>query len=428
MEIKNINMQELQERTEKNYARLCEPYYQIHDVFSDPLYEWPGDKEGRALLAFVSHFRISGKKIPCMELMIEAIPDKANQYYYFGRKANDVIDEQQLSGHNWYLRGLLEYYEAFQDERVLSYAKSTVEHLYYHAMGRFLTYPVDRQSSGGGVSGNLGWLQEGWHLSTDVGCAFMSIDGLSQYYQITRDEKVLVLLDEMQEAFDGIDKMVIKAQTHCCLTAARGFIRLYLATEKQKYFDSAKKVVDLYIDKGMTYTYQNFNFWNRGDVWTEPCAIVDSLMAITEIYKITKDEQYRIIAARIWHNGFSALQVGNGGAGTTTTVSDTEHILHTDMYEACFCCSMRLAEGLRYVWDNKELLYAVCGPIVKDEQGRYMGGDIVYAEVSCDEQYSHMLDKSEQVVCDGLVLQPIVKYYNLPKEVTDTIKQKIIFH
>lgn len=52
MEIKNVNMQELQERTEKNYARLCEPYYQIYDVFSDPMYEWPGDKEGRALLAF----------------------------------------------------------------------------------------------------------------------------------------------------------------------------------------------------------------------------------------------------------------------------------------------------------------------------------------------------------------------------------------
>ena len=96
MSTKPVDMQELQERVEKNYARLCEPYYQFEDVFSDPAYEWPGDKEGRALLAFVSHYRISGQKIPCMDLMIEAIPQKANQYYYLGHEANDIIDELKV--------------------------------------------------------------------------------------------------------------------------------------------------------------------------------------------------------------------------------------------------------------------------------------------------------------------------------------------
>lgn len=427
MEMKNISIEELTMRVEKNYARLCEPYYQIQEVFSDSSYDWPGDKEGRALLAFVSHFRISGRKIPCMELMIEALPEKTNLYYFFGNEAGEVIDEQQLSSHNWYLRGLLEYYEQFHDERVLVYAKSTVEHLYYPTMGRFPTYPVNRLESGGGVSGNRGYIQDGWCLSTDVGCAFMSIDGLAHYYQIVQDKKVLSLLDEMRDVFDKIDKMEIQAQTHCCLTAARGFLRLYQVTSEQKYFDSAKKVIDLYIEKGMTYTYQNFNWWNRGDTWTEPCAVVDSLMAITELFKLTKDEYYRTIATRIWHNGFSTLQVGNGGAGTTTTVSDTEAVLRTDMYEAYFCCTMRLTEGLRYVWENRELLYATCGPIAKDSYGRYMGGDILYAEVFFDEKYSHMIRQNGQIEYDGLVLQPIVKYYNLPKEVTDTIRQRIIF-
>lgn len=161
-----------------------------------------------------------------MEQMIVALSSRTNQYGFFGHEAGDVIDEQQLLGHNWYLRGLLEYYEQFQDEHVLSYAKSTVEHLYYPTIGRFGTYPIKRQGIDGGVSGNRGCIQDGWHLSTDVGCAFMSIDGLAHYYQITREEKMLALLDEMQEVFDGIDKMAIKAQTHCCLTAARGFLRL----------------------------------------------------------------------------------------------------------------------------------------------------------------------------------------------------------
>lgn len=114
----------------------------------------------------------------------------------------------------------------------------------------------------------------------------MSIDGLSHFYCVTRDEEVLALLYEMREVFDKIDKMEIKAQTNCCLTAARDFIRLYQETGDTQFLDSATKLWNLYVEKGMTYTYQNFNWWGKGDTWTEPCAVVDSLILAGELFKL----------------------------------------------------------------------------------------------------------------------------------------------
>lgn len=97
------------------------------------------------------------------------------------------------------------------------------------------------------------------------------------------------------------------------------------------------------------------------------------------------------------------------------------------MYEAYFCCTMRLAEGLLYVSRNKDLLWAFEGEVQRDEKGRYMAGDIIYAEISCATEFESYIDRKEEVECDGIKLQPIIKYYDMPKEVTDSIRQKVIF-
>lgn len=422
-----VDQQELQARICKNYQRLQEPYYQIDNVFSDESYDWPGDKEGRALLAFICHYQMHGKKIPCMDKMFAQIPKKTNEYYYFGSINTDVVDEQQLSGHNWYLRGLLAYYDQFGSAQALAYAKSTVEHLYLPLQGRFASYPIDRNETAGDVSGHSADHQNGWVLSSDIGCAFMCIDGLAHYYRITKDNAVLLLLDEMRVKFDSIDKMQIKAQTHCCLTAARGFVLIYQETGREEYLHSAQAVAKLYIEKGMTLTYQNYNWWNKGNTWTEPCAIVDSLMVMGELCKITADPAYRTLAARIYHNGLAASQVGNGGAGTTTAVDANEPVLKSLLYEAFFCCTMRMAEGLLYIQQNQGLLYAEVKTLRKDPFGRYMAGDILYAEVNVGEQYRDKLPNTASVNMDGHLLRPLVKYYPLPKEITDTITQQIIF-
>ena len=228
-----FNLEELEARTEKNFCRLKnDPYYQIGSVFAPEEYEWYGDKEGRALLAFVSHYKISGRKIPCMEEMMTCLKGHLNEHLFFGPLSGEIIHEQQLSGHSWLLRGLCEYHEQFGDAQSLEIINHIWQYLYLPTKGKYSTYPIHRKKKDeGDVSGSTVGQLDGWKLSSDVGCAFMSIDGLSHAYQITHNEQMKEMLDEMIQVYRSIDKIALKVQTHCTLTAARGMMRMYHGTD-----------------------------------------------------------------------------------------------------------------------------------------------------------------------------------------------------
>lgn len=422
-----VSEKELEDRIKLNYRRLSTgDYYSIGEIFSAKDYDWYADKEGRALLAFMCHYKLSGAVIPCMEQMLAQMDGYLNSDGYFGPIWQNEIHEQQLSGHSWLLRGLCEHYEIFGDDFCLQAVRRIIENLYLPKRGRYSSYPVDRSlSKDGGVSGSQIGIIDGWILSSDVGCAFMSIDGLSHAYKITKDARVKALLDEMTAVYLAIDKVSIQAQTHCTLTAARGMVRMYQQTGDEAYLSGAEKIATLYFEGGgMTASYQNLNWWGRPDSWTEPCAIVDSLMLAGELYKLTAKDHYRTLAARIYHNGLATAQRDNGGAGTDSVVveggTDT---LCMGMYEAYFCCTMRLAEGLWYINENRELFTAHTeGKVTK--QGRvYADGDFLYAQIiGGGEAYAE-----KEVCIDGLTLSPLVKFYKLPKELIETTRQKILF-
>jgi hypothetical protein len=428
MKQKEISKKELEERIKLNYDRLeKDPYYQIGDVFSPDDYDWYGDKEGRALLAFVSHYKISKKKIPCMDELISLLPHHLNEKGYMGKIFHNEIHEQQLSGHSWLLRGLCEYYLQFRNENVITTINNIFNNLFLPILEKVKSYPVIRsQENQGDVSGNSALAIDGWILSTDVGCAFMSIDGLSQVYDITKDENAKALTDEMIKVYMGIDKQKLKVQTHCTLTAARGMLRMFSCTKEEKYVEYAKEIYELYVNGGgMTYTYHNLNWWGRPDTWSEPCAIVDSLMLSTELFKITGEPKYRTTAARIYHNAFSSLQRSNGGAGTDTLVCENSpwDYLQTLMYEAYFCCTMRLAEGLWYISENHPLLYAEYnGTVSKNNNGVYTDGDIIY----CCVEDEFLKYAEEPIKSDGITLVPIIKMYRVPFDDDTKIRMKIL--
>lgn len=427
MNIKTIDPAELAQRIELNFKRLSEDgYYQFKNIFSPATYTWYGDKEGRALLAFANHLEISGRVIECMPKLLNELQNRCNAAGYLGPILPTQIHEQQLSGHSWLLRGLCEYYEIKRDAACLEHIRNIVENLYLPKSGRFSSYPIERGTEKvGDVSGSdMATIGE-WILSSDIGCAFMSIDGLSHAYCVTKDERIKALVDEMITVYLGIDKVKLFAQTHCTLTAARGMIRMYRESGDEKYLDGAKCIMDLYANRGgMTATYQNLNWWGRPDTWTEPCAIVDSFMVAGELYKLTGAEEYRVLAARIYHNGLSTAQRDNGGAGTDTVVLDGENdVLHAQMYEAYFCCTMRLAEGLRYLHENRELFAAHLDGCVSKKGRVYADGDILYAEVTAEaEAYAEHF-----VEMDGHRLCPIIKYYKVPKEIMQKTEQRILF-
>ncbi len=448
MRIKHsLNRAELDERIRLSALRLLDAYYQMPDVFQPYEAAWPGDKEGRALLAFVSHYKMTGKINPCMEAMLEALPRYTNEHLYFDPKQNPVIHEQQLSGHSWFLRGLCEHYEQFGDEVSLNALRSVTEHLYLPTAGRYGGYPVKRDTkllNEGGVSGHSATLMDGWSLSTDVGCAFMAIDGLSHVYRITRDERVRSLVDEMIDVYAAIDKAALRAQTHCTLTAARGMMRMYGVTEDRRYLNRAKDIYELYTaGGGMDLAYKNLNWWNRPNTWSEPCAIVDSVMLAGELYAATGEEGYRRMAARIYQNGWATVQRPNGGAGTDSVVYlpygdfPGESVQYMTGYEAFFCCTMRLAEGLWYIHAHADDLWYETdededGNLIptRDTLGRYMSGDILLCEPSIDpavEERAGWKLPAGITQADGRRLLPLIKYYKTPDTVANALRQKIVF-
>lgn len=435
---------ELIDRLARNRQRLHAPYYQLPEVFQAPDASWPGDKEGRALLAFVSHVKATGHENPCMEAFLREMPRHTNESLYFGPDAGEIIFEQQLSGHSWLLRGLCEHYEQYHDEFSLRALVAITEGLYLPTAGRYHTYPVDREvKDEGGVSGHTAGQLNGWNLSSDIGCAFMSIDGLSHVYAITRDERVKALLDEMITVWCGIDKIALRAQTHCTLTSARGMLRLYEITGEPSYLEGAKGIYRLYaVGGGMDAVYQNLNWWGRPDTWTEPCAIVDSLMVAGELYRLTGQDAYRRTAARIFRNGLASAERPDGGAGTDSVVfRDTPGFadcpdLFLLTWEAPFCCTMRLAEGLWYAHKNRDIFYTETEEsedghllVERDEQGRYTSGDLVLAEPTLPDaaETDAWSLPAPAAVVDGHSLSPLQKYYEIPASVVNVLRQRVLF-
>lgn len=373
-------MATIDEHIKKSFQRLCESEYIIENVWQPGAYDWPGDWEGRALLAFVCLYNVTGKKIDCMDKMIDLLPQHLNELGYMGKICDeDKIDEQQLSSHSWLLRGLCEYYKAFKDKRALDFAGDIVNNLFLKGNHLYDNYPTSRNTGDtGDVSGNLTGEVNGWLLSSDVGCAYMCIDGLSDYFCITENKDVKDMLDSLIERFMNTDRIKMKCQTHATLSAVRGMIRLYEKTSEKAYLENSIQVFDLYVKCGMTLTYENFNWFERFDTWTEPCCIVDSFIVASKLYEITNQDNYLTLLRRIWFNGLSFAHRSNGGAGPNKCVHDNQRVLKIHKYEAPYCCTMRYCEGLVFVKGNEKILsFDRTKPVQTDKYARRFVDDVM---------------------------------------------------
>ena len=147
-----------------------------------------------------------------------------------------------------------------------------MENLYLPLSGRFPTYPTAREkrTANAEAAGHLGdEIIDGWRLSTDIGCAFISMDALAQYETLFADTRVRALLSEMIAAFRQIDVEKSSLQTHATLSALRGILRLCEAEPDEELLASAKEVFAHYVQYGMTANYANYNWFGR-PYWT-PC-------------------------------------------------------------------------------------------------------------------------------------------------------------
>lgn len=408
---------------DKNFERLSLSPYVIDEVFREKSYSWPGDHEGRALLAFCLHYGMGKRKVPQFDEFWKSIPEHLNEDGSFGSPYEACLtNEQQLAGNSWFLRGLLAHHQFFHDEKSAEMANKLVKNLYLPALIRYGEYPIKRNlQSDGGVYGEVSGIFDGWQLSSDVGCLFISLDGLCHFYAAFPDPELLKSLDKAVDSFMAIDKVAMKMQTHATLSGTRGIFELYKATKDEKYLKDVEENFALYLDQGMALDYENFNWFSRPDTWTEPCCVVDSLILAVELFRATGDDKYRRLARRIFFGGFMFSIRPSGGAGPNTCVTKDNSTLRISMDEACQCCTMRLAEGLYCYQEN---LYIFCDEKgnVRKEGNRYFDGDKLLA---LDLEGVFINEKHYSV--DGLSLIAIPNLVGLTWEAAKKARLQIIF-
>lgn len=343
---------ELFTRAMKNYDRLETDIYTPANVFpvrQDQFSEgWPGDKEGRTILGLVMEAQATHRVPVYLDEMIKIMPSKLNAKGYLGPLQGDTLNEQQLSGHGWFLRGLCEYYLWKKDEKVKNYIQTIIENLVLPTKGYHKNYPSDpsqRRKNVGAVGGTTQNVINKWLLSSDVGCDFIFLDGVVQAFGLFPSQELKELVDEMIESFLNIDLVTIKAQTHATLTGLRALIRYYQITGNQRYLMEAEKRFKLYRELAMTENYENFNWFGRPE-WTEPCAIVDSYIVAVQLWQYTQKPEYLEDAEHIYYNGLCHTQRANGGFGCDNCPGPKELSLKVKTYEAYWCCTMRGGEGL----------------------------------------------------------------------------------
>lgn len=378
----------LEKAIQASYFRFAESaQYQLPYIFNSRTVEsWPGDWVGRTLLAFNHLYEITGKEIPAMHETVEAIDEHINENGHLGTPFDGKnAKETLITGHLWYVRGFLRYAKNFKSEKAMNIAKRTVENLYLPLLPMFEAYPLERyRKNDGGIAGKSYDTVNGWELSSDVGCAFMSMDALVDYYEATQDSRVFHLISRLIEIFDGIDFVACGFQTHCTLSTLRAILHFYELTGEKRYFEMTKSKFDIYLLHGMTLTYENFNWFGRETSWTEPCAVVDSLMLAKSLYHHTGEARYLTLARRIWFNGLQFCQRPDGGCGSNSCVTKENPVLTVKSLQNSFCCNMRYTEGLLEILKDKELF-------AHDE----------HAEETVDAYGRHFVDDQMLVLWNG---------------------------
>ena len=185
---------ELSRRAQLNFDRLETEEYRPDKVFRDTRYSWPGDWEGRTILGLVLLAQATHREPKYLEEILQKLPEKLNKKGYMGRVLEEgIFDEQQMSGNSWLLRALIEYYLWKKDDRIFNIIKEMVDHLIKPLKGFVEGYPSRREERifDGEAMGHLADKRvRNWHISSDIGCLFIMLDGASHAYELLKDPEL----------------------------------------------------------------------------------------------------------------------------------------------------------------------------------------------------------------------------------------------
>lgn len=364
---------DLNYRTVLNAKRLASNMYRADEIFEGTS-DWPGDFVGRAVLALVSLYSslegyedVRSRILAQLEEIFSKIDHFLNEDGFFGNVFDEnLINEQQISGNSWFLRGLIEYYKLTKNDKYLKQINTICDKYLLKISKYYNDYPLTKREFGG-VGGHTQMTINGnWRLSTDIGCAFIMIDGMTAVYELNRNKDLKIAIENIIEKFLDLNYVALQCQTHATLSCARGIFRFYQSTNDKKYLDYAIDIFNKYLEFGITYDFSNINWFERKNTWTEPCCVIDSMILTKKLFLETGEKKYLDYFNKIYINSIRTFQRKNGGAGCSTCAIDKKYVLKVFMYEAFFCCTMRLGEGLREISDfaayKKEDTLYIPGP------------------------------------------------------------------
>ncbi len=359
---------ELAMRVNANYARLETWRYWPETIFEMDKHAWPADWEGRTMLALTMHGQSTGRTPAFLDEILDMTLSQLNEKGYMGPVYPDgVTHEQAMAGHSWMLRALVEYIYWKRETEPARAAKareildSIIQGLYLPQTQNYTRYPIDLATRNDDPNWILSHKQSKTktHSGTsDCGCAFIAIDGATAALELTGNQDLEPLIENMIESYAKLPREALHVQTHATLSGIRGILRYYRLKGEQKHLDLVIKIFDLYKTKAWTDHYANYN-WFGLPRWTEPCAVVDSLMISQELWEITREEGYLRDAHHILYNAIGHAQRTNGAFGTDQccgakikppTDMDSEDAEESEeaiifaraqTYEVFWCCNMR---------------------------------------------------------------------------------------
>ena len=341
---------ELATRLDLNFDRLEGEEYQPRQEYVGG--DWPGDFPGRLILALSHLERVTDRNAKYLERIVRELPAQFNAQAYLG-EVLPGFDEQQLSGHGWLVSGLIEHWKLTGREESLHVAIRITENLFLPLRGRIGTYPrkLEQRVIGGSYGGNIAATIGDWRLSTDIGCAFIALEGLVRVAIETNRDDLKALVCEMFEVFEAIDLIEISAQLHASLSAAGMFLEYHAAFGHAGMLGVARRAYHLFRTTAITENYANYN-WFRRPFWTEPCAIVDSFRLALGLWRHTGEAHYLDDAHHIYFNALGFAQKPHGGFGCDNCVGAEASYLETRYFDPVGCCNMRGSVGLAAVVEH----------------------------------------------------------------------------
>lgn len=354
IDFKDIEIKgELSVRSGLNFARLEGQWYRPDEVFKADSHGWPGDWEGRIILALTMLSQSTHRTPAYLDEIVALIPQHLNEKGYFGTILRDgQFDEQHFGGHSWIIRALIEYYYMKKDENVKAIIEKMVRNFLLPVKGSFCKYPIEPvkrfEQQDTWILSKLQTKTKHHAETSDAGCAFIMLDGATMAYELLGWPELKELVQEMIVRFMEMDLEALHIQTHATLSALRAIIRFYETTKEDKYLDMAVKRFDLYKNVAWTEAFGNYN-WFGAPRWTEPCAIIDSFIVATNLWKHTKNTEYLNDAHLIYFNAICHGFRINGSFGTDVCCGASEAednlFLKPVNYETYWCCTMRGGEG-----------------------------------------------------------------------------------